>query len=557
MTSFLIDYGPAPGDLQLAPLLDDSSHLEQVFFDPFPLDLPPLQDNHQAKEPWYYDPSSEAIGGQADRRLTHHRSHEHNPNESTNNDRKTSGKSGAPLAEVLNEEQPAITGKQNTYEHDSTNFTPRKIRRIDDDSREELFQLPPPNISKKNETQPRIPPLLQGLHEPPPNARMFPPITSQSAQGGHSPSSVLPRRLSFRVNTQNIGLRQSKPSLEAPNETHEPPEVPTIESEQPPAPQAQTPKSVKKPSRRLDTQNGRKKWTEEETLNLLKGVARFGIGKWKEILACSDYDFNDRSSTDLKDRFRICRPQDYSVPKRSGKEVRENSNAKLKPTSERRKDPPKSDATKSTVKPSENPATESGTIRRKYNRKMPETSSLYNNLDSLGISEPFERADRRSRNLFSEEEDSALLEGFKRYGARWASILKDKSLDLTDRTPRDLRDRFRNRYPRQYAEISSKRSVNGHGDKDVQQPSTAGNVNQQASAESEAEVDKQKLPVHSKRKQPQQNPNQLRESAKGDYSGNEKQGTRRHDVSDAPHESRPRFIDPLLVSSKPPSHPNR
>lgn len=58
----------------------------------------------------------------------------------------------------------------------------------------------------------------------------------------------------------------------------------------------------------------RKKWSKQETENLLQGVALYGIGHWKKILEDTKFKFNDRSSIDLKDRsvvmthraFRLC-----------------------------------------------------------------------------------------------------------------------------------------------------------------------------------------------------------------------------------------------------------
>lgn len=44
-------------------------------------------------------------------------------------------------------------------------------------------------------------------------------------------------------------------------------------------------------------------WTYAETENLLKGVKKFGIGKWKEIL--KHYEFSShRTSVSLKDKWR-------------------------------------------------------------------------------------------------------------------------------------------------------------------------------------------------------------------------------------------------------------
>ena len=45
-----------------------------------------------------------------------------------------------------------------------------------------------------------------------------------------------------------------------------------------------------------------RKWTEQETGDLLQGVARHGVGNWKKILGDSQFTFDNRSSVDLKDR---------------------------------------------------------------------------------------------------------------------------------------------------------------------------------------------------------------------------------------------------------------
>lgn len=49
--------------------------------------------------------------------------------------------------------------------------------------------------------------------------------------------------------------------------------------------------------------NGRVRFSEQEVENLMTGVKRFGVGKWKEILCC--YEFNSkRTAVDLKDKYR-------------------------------------------------------------------------------------------------------------------------------------------------------------------------------------------------------------------------------------------------------------
>jgi hypothetical protein len=45
-------------------------------------------------------------------------------------------------------------------------------------------------------------------------------------------------------------------------------------------------------------------YTDEEKRMLLEGVAKFGVGKWKEILKEYDFTGNDRSAVNLKDLYR-------------------------------------------------------------------------------------------------------------------------------------------------------------------------------------------------------------------------------------------------------------
>ncbi|KAH0552882.1 hypothetical protein GP486_006919, partial [Trichoglossum hirsutum] len=58
---------------------------------------------------------------------------------------------------------------------------------------------------------------------------------------------------------------------------------------------------VETPSKR-ENRRPRRKWGEQETDHLLRGVALYGVGNWKKILEHSEFSFNARSSIDLKDR---------------------------------------------------------------------------------------------------------------------------------------------------------------------------------------------------------------------------------------------------------------
>jgi hypothetical protein len=48
----------------------------------------------------------------------------------------------------------------------------------------------------------------------------------------------------------------------------------------------------------------RRPWTGEETRDLLLGVERYGAGHWKEILSDPEFNFDNRTNLDLKDRYR-------------------------------------------------------------------------------------------------------------------------------------------------------------------------------------------------------------------------------------------------------------
>lgn len=45
-----------------------------------------------------------------------------------------------------------------------------------------------------------------------------------------------------------------------------------------------------------------RKWTDEETTALLRGVVKCGIGNWTAILAQPELKFNKRTASNLKDR---------------------------------------------------------------------------------------------------------------------------------------------------------------------------------------------------------------------------------------------------------------
>ena len=52
----------------------------------------------------------------------------------------------------------------------------------------------------------------------------------------------------------------------------------------------------------------RRFWTGKEEEDLVRGVAKYGKGCWKKILEDENFAFNNRTSTDLKDKWRNLSP---------------------------------------------------------------------------------------------------------------------------------------------------------------------------------------------------------------------------------------------------------
>ena len=311
-------------------------------------------------------------------------------------------KSAVPLAEVLNSSSPQT--RKPDVSHEYENSEPRKKRRLEGNGTRILPQPPSAKRStKRQQFKTVLPPLLAPLHEPPPERgpKIVPSIRTKSFADRNLD---LPPLQAGANHTEHDSVRLYSPDVVS----HE-----TIARVEGPI---QTKKGKKK-----------RKWSEEETKDLLQGVARFGIGSWKKILMHKEYNFNSRSAVDLKDKFRICCPDDY----------KKSSSSKSAETA-----PPL------TVSPSDLKSnTASGRASR---RKGPEE------LAALGINRPFFKSQRRERREFSKEEDEALLRGFEKYQAQWTKIRADPDLSLQSRSRTDLRDRFRNRYPRRFVEAGYK-----------------------------------------------------------------------------------------------------
>jgi hypothetical protein len=302
-------------------------------------------------------------------------------------------------------------------------------------AKEDFVQLPQP-LKKQKSAQQVVPPIIAGLHEPPPDPAVFPPITSASFDDGEQPYGLAAwKEFSSGPEERSLAIR----AVDA---------VDAVDVERNPAQKAK--RRAMKP---------RKKWSEEETNNLLLGVSRHGVGRWTTILEDPDFKFNGRTAGDLKDRFRTCCPEELRVS--STEERLAYRNAGPAAHAEEKTTPKTgwqleniliptggSTAEQEVMSPSAPPDSDAPKRRKsRAHRKRLE------DLAELGIHGPFEKSHRRKRRPFTRQDDREILDGLEKYGPSWTRIQRDPKYNLSTRQPTDLRDRVRNKYPEIYAKI--------------------------------------------------------------------------------------------------------
>lgn len=303
--------------------------------------------------------------------------------------------------------------------------------------KEEFLQLPQPVKKQKAAPHaPDLPPIINGLHEPPPHAALFPPISSTSFDDEHDVTQL-------RLLQDLTHLHEDKHSSTSPQASD---------------------KSSGKGSRKRAAKP-RRKWSEEETNHLLLGVSRHGVGKWTTILDDTDFTFNERTAGDLKDRFRTCCP------------------AELRGSSESARTTPQPKARKGIH--SENilhedeeslpgglitPPTECLDALLKQKKSRAHRKKM-EDLENLGIHAPFKKSHRRERRPFTQADDEEILQGLDRYGPAWTKIQRDPRFHLSSRQPTDLRDRIRNKYPSIFQNIEKGvYSKEGTRNSDIMEP---------------------------------------------------------------------------------------
>ncbi|TFB03329.1 Telobox protein 1 [Trichoderma ghanense] len=296
--------------------------------------------------------------------------------------------------------------------------------------KDDFMQLPQPTKKPKAHQAPLMPPIINGLLEPPPHVTIFPPIESSAFDDTDAGQSKLLHELSYSPPGPRLSPEPDQPVTK--------------------------PRTTRKRSSKP-----RRKWSEEETNHLLRGVDRHGVGKWTSILDDPDFHFNSRSAGDLKDRFRTCCPEEMRVT-----DVDEGQfsarRRQLRNPFRQLTSPQK---TPENMAPETSPA-EGGTLSGKDSaagascetdeppiKKSRAHRMKVSDLAGLGITGPFRRARRRERTAFSNRDDQEILQGLETYGPSWSKIQRDKRFHLGTRQPTDLRDRVRNKYPYIYQRI--------------------------------------------------------------------------------------------------------
>lgn len=296
--------------------------------------------------------------------------------------------------------------------------------------KEDFVQLPQP-LKKQKSSQQVVPPIINGLHEPPPNAAVFPPISSGNFDDNDGMGMCILKDYAPLEDRAGSGTPMELDKAAA--------------------------KSKRKAAK------PRRKWSEEETNDLLRGVGKHGVGKWTSILEDPEFRFNERSAGDLKDRFRTCCPDELrsalgknsplegpapavAAPSRSRSKGKGKSALPIEDILDQPDELPEKETEKALTSQQDSDANTKQRKSRAHRKKVED-------LQSLGIHGPFKKSHRRERRPFTEQDDKEILEGLQQYGPAWTKIQRDPRYNLNTRQPTDLRDRVRNKYPETYANI--------------------------------------------------------------------------------------------------------
>lgn len=316
---------------------------------------------------------------------------------------------------------------------------------------DDFIQLPQPPKKKRSAQQLDLPPIIIGLHSPPEDAGMFPPIKCATGSlqdddpsADNRSRSQTARRAGFYDELLNLRSRPSDSQSAVGREQQQA----TVQVEGVPS---EKKKATKK----------RRPWSAAETTALLRGLQRHGKGHWTKILQDPDFSFDRRTPADLKDRFRSILPEELKESRKQVKAASEPSVRTAVPLDmildvDGAKDDPAKGETDSLKKNStESSPTHANSSTRKKTGPRPHRVDI-EDLRKLGIEGPLKDSGRRKRTAFTEQDDQEILEGLETYGPQWRAIRDDPRFHLQNRKPTDLRDRLRNKYPDRLRQIQER-----------------------------------------------------------------------------------------------------
>lgn len=314
----------------------------------------------------------------------------------------------------------SVVEKSPTQRHANLNNTfPSKRPRLEPESTYDVNRTLPRPTQKDDQTRPvpLLPAMVTGLHDPPPSADLLPPIDPDARTAG-------PLRSTPGMHVQDLLQEPDRITRGRPPELMlNTPEVVPARLPGSQEVDAATPElddhhprsatALEMPRRDVKVRRTRRKWSEVESAHLQAGVKKHGFGKWKQILNDPEFVFLDRTSIDLKDRFRVF-----------AKDFRPSPPAMIGEGDER--DAEGVDQT------SDSPSNTRPTLNTPSSKT------------------------RRRRHPWTKEEDEALTRGVQKHGFQWTEIHNDPDLKLGHRRATDLRDRIRNRHPEGYRTAESR-----------------------------------------------------------------------------------------------------
>ena len=316
--------------------------------------------------------------------------------------------------------KPAASLEVQQTEHSKERLR-KKQKLYDHEQIADFVQLPQPQTKARGDKPRPFQPIsiLNELHEPPPSAALFPPITPNARQEAIDSGAG-----QSQTQTRDQGCPTSRRKK----------------------PRDYSTSSIAK---RTYTRE-RTAWTEEETDQLVKGVAIYGMGRWKNILDHPELHFREgRTNMDLKDRYVTA----YCSLSQSAADQRCLDFASFSPQTHGTNGPERCLSLQMKSKVYLVPK-EFYTIVSVPNPIPAAPSSYRTRTKSLVKKIPL----RAPKRLWTEREDFELDKGFQLYGFQWNLMLKDPALNFDQRSCGQIRDRFRLRFPHMYKQQDPKAS---------------------------------------------------------------------------------------------------